>query len=71
MYKILLQEHAQRKGLRLPIYDTQKSGPVHMPLFISTVEVGGKSFQGQEAKTKKAAEMNAAKAAYICLIKCE
>uniref|UniRef100_A0A165ZRB7 DRBM domain-containing protein n=1 Tax=Daucus carota subsp. sativus TaxID=79200 RepID=A0A165ZRB7_DAUCS len=71
VYKTLLQEHAQRTRHRLPTYDTQKSGPPHMPIFVSTVEIGGKSFQGQGAKTKKVAEMNAAKAAYICLANCQ
>lgn len=33
------------------------------------VEVGGGTFQGQEAKTKKQAEMNAAKVAYNALVK--
>lgn len=71
LYKSLLQEHAQRKGLRFPTYDTKRSGPSHMPIFLSTVEIGGKGYHGQEAKTKKMAEMNAAKAAYICLTKCK
>nr|XP_017250748.1 PREDICTED: double-stranded RNA-binding protein 4-like [Daucus carota subsp. sativus] len=69
LYKNLLQEHAQRTGL-LPAYDIVKSGPPHMSIFVSTVEVGGKSYQGQEAKSKKMAEANAAKVAYICLTKC-
>lgn len=35
------------------------------------VEVGDGTFQGQEAKTKKQAEMNAAKVAYNALVKCK
>lgn len=71
LYKSLLQEYAQREGLRFPIYDTERSGPSHLPIFVSTVEVGGRSYKGQDAKTKKMAETNAAKAAYICLTKCK
>lgn len=67
LYKSLLQELAQKRGFRFPIYDTTKSGPSHMPVFVSTVEIGDDSFQGQEARTKKQAEMSAAKVAYIGL----
>ncbi|KAK3029818.1 hypothetical protein RJ639_038006 [Escallonia herrerae] len=64
LYKSLLQELAQKEGFPIPVYDTAKSGPFHMPTFVSTVDIGGKPFQGQKARTKKEAEMNAAKAAY-------
>lgn len=36
---------------------------------MSTVEVGSNTFRGAEAKTKKQAEMNAAKVAYYTLTK--
>lgn len=71
LYKNLLQELTQKGGLRLPAYETKKSGPPHMPTFISTVEVRGERFQGQEAKTKRLAEVDAAKAAYTSLIERE
>lgn len=38
---------------------------------MSTVEIGGESFEGLECKTKKLSEMNAAKKAYNSLMKCK
>ncbi|XP_024983436.1 double-stranded RNA-binding protein 4 [Cynara cardunculus var. scolymus] len=67
LYKSLLQELAQKKGLVLPVYATNRAGPPHMPSFASTVQIAGKCFVGQEARTKKQAEMNAAKVAYTDL----
>ncbi|XP_060197472.1 double-stranded RNA-binding protein 1-like isoform X2 [Lycium barbarum] len=69
LYKTLLQELAQKVGLLFPVYDTARTGPPHAPIFRSMVEVGGRTFQGQEAKTKKQAEMIAAKIAYNALVK--
>ncbi|KAJ6951798.1 double-stranded RNA-binding protein 4 isoform X2 [Populus alba] len=63
-YKNLLQDMAQREGCGLPTYCTEKSGESHAPTFISTVEINGVSFTGKEARTKKQAEMSAAKIAY-------
>lgn len=70
LYKTLLQELAQKEGLLFPVYNTSRIGPPHAPVFRSMVEVGDGTFQGQEAKTKKQAEMNAAKVAYNALVKC-
>ncbi|XP_010553800.1 PREDICTED: double-stranded RNA-binding protein 4 [Tarenaya hassleriana] len=67
VYKNLLQELTQKKNMLLPIYATSRSGASHSPTFLSTVEVGGKFFGGQEAKTRKLAEMSAAKVAYMSL----
>ncbi|MED6109734.1 HLA class II histocompatibility antigen, DR beta 4 chain, variant 2 [Stylosanthes scabra] len=67
LYKNLLQELAQKEGFSLPSYFTERSGEAHIPTFVSRVEVEGEVFAGQEAKTKKQAEMNAAKVAYITL----
>ncbi|KAK4737346.1 hypothetical protein R3W88_001043 [Solanum pinnatisectum] len=69
LYKTLLQELAQKEALLFPVYDTARTGPPHAPVFRSMVEVGDGTFQGQEAKTKKQAEMNAAKVAYNALVK--
>ncbi|XP_038973774.1 double-stranded RNA-binding protein 1-like isoform X3 [Phoenix dactylifera] len=66
-YKNLLQELAQKEGFSLPTYTTVRDGACHMPIFSSTVEVEGESFQGYVAKTKKQAEMNAAKVAWCQL----
>ncbi|KAI7993102.1 Double-stranded RNA-binding protein 4 [Camellia lanceoleosa] len=67
VYKNLLQELAQKKGFLVPKYERTVSGPPHMPTFVSTVKIGEESFQGQAAKSKKQADMNAAKVAYNCL----
>ncbi|KAG6419214.1 hypothetical protein SASPL_121430 [Salvia splendens] len=67
VYKNLLQETAHRAGLKLPIYTTVRSGPGHVPVFTSTVELAGISFSGEPAKTKKQAEKNAAIAAWFQL----
>ncbi|XP_077240544.1 double-stranded RNA-binding protein 2-like [Tasmannia lanceolata] len=67
VYKNLLQETAHRAGLNLPVYTTVRSGPGHMPVFTCTVELGGMSFKGEQAKTKKQAQKNAAIAAWSAL----
>lgn len=67
MYKNLLQETSHRAGLNLPVYTTVRSGPAHLPVFTSTVELAGLSFVGESAKTKKQAEKNAAIAAWSAL----
>ncbi|KAL4607102.1 hypothetical protein ACB092_09G150700 [Castanea dentata] len=66
-YKNLLQELVQKEGFSLPVYDTNRFGEVHVPIFVSTVEIEGEVFKGHEARTKKQAEMNAAKIAYTTL----
>lgn len=65
--KNLLQETAQRTGFSLPVYTTIRSGPKHLPLFKCVVEIGGRHFKGEPAKTKKQAEKNAATAAWSAL----
>ncbi|XP_052196252.1 double-stranded RNA-binding protein 3-like isoform X2 [Diospyros lotus] len=67
VYKNLLQETAHRAGVKLPVYTTVRSGPGHVPVFTSTVEIAGLSFTGESAKTKKQAEKNAAIAAWSAL----
>lgn len=67
LYKNLLQEMAQKRGLGLPVYSTSQSGEVHAPIFVSIVKVGEETFEGQQSRTKKQAEMSAAKVAYISL----
>ncbi|KAG7629471.1 Double-stranded RNA-binding protein 4 [Arabidopsis thaliana] len=66
-YKNLLQEIAQKESSLLPFYATATSGPSHAPTFTSTVEFAGKVFSGEEAKTKKLAEMSAAKVAFMSI----
>ncbi|XP_071690538.1 uncharacterized protein [Rutidosis leptorrhynchoides] len=67
LYKSLLQELAQKKGLHLPVYSTDRTGLPHIPCFTSTVRIKDECFVGQDARTKKQAEMNAAKVAYNAL----
>ncbi|WJX25406.1 HLA class II histocompatibility antigen, DR beta 4 chain [Trifolium repens] len=67
VYKNLLQELVQKKGFQLPVYTTTKSGEAHKPIFSSQVEIDGKTFTGQESKSRKHAEMSAAKVAYTTL----
>ncbi|PON41555.1 Double-stranded RNA-binding domain containing protein [Trema orientale] len=66
-YKNLLQELVQKEGFRLPTYNTNRQGEAHCPVFVSIVEIEGEHFRGEEEKTKKHAEMSAAKAAYDAL----
>ncbi|KAB5512223.1 hypothetical protein DKX38_029251 [Salix brachista] len=66
-YKNRLQDLAQRECYGSPTYSTEKSGEAHALTFVSTVKVKGEFFTGQGAKTKKEAEMSAAKIAYTAL----
>ncbi|XP_024024703.1 double-stranded RNA-binding protein 4 [Morus notabilis] len=66
-YKNLLHQLVQKEGLQLPAYYPNRSGEAHSPVFVSSVEIEGEHFIGEEAKTKKQAEMNAAKVAYNAL----
>ncbi|PON73940.1 Double-stranded RNA-binding domain containing protein [Parasponia andersonii] len=67
VYKNLLQETSHRAGLNLPVYTTVRSGPGHVPVFSCTVELGGMSFTGEVARTKKQAQKNAAMTAWSSL----
>ncbi|RZS15893.1 hypothetical protein BHM03_00047799, partial [Ensete ventricosum] len=64
VYKNLLQELTQKHGFPLPKYTTTSYGKSHIPSFSSTVEIKGEFFKGDVAKTRKQAEMNAAKVAW-------
>ncbi|KHG27979.1 Double-stranded RNA-binding 2 -like protein [Gossypium arboreum] len=66
-YKNLLQELTQREEWNLPEYKTEKCGVPHRPTFFSSVEVGEDVFYGEGGKSKKEAEINAAKVAYTNL----
>ncbi|XP_022719247.1 double-stranded RNA-binding protein 2-like [Durio zibethinus] len=69
VYKNLLQETAHRAGLNLPVYTTVRSGPGHVPSFSCRVDLGGMSFTGELARSKKQAQKNAAMAAWSTLRK--
>lgn len=62
-----MQELVQKEGIPLPIYSTSRRGEAHEPIFVSSLEIEGQIFTGEEAKTKKNAEINAAKVAYNAL----
>eukprot|EP00256_Glycine_max_P070654 XP_025985249.1 double-stranded RNA-binding protein 6 [Glycine max] len=47
-----------------------QAGSPHMPTFFSTVEVEGVEFHGKGGRSKKQAEEDAAKIAYIALKEC-
>lgn len=66
-YKNLLQELTQREDFNTPEYKTMKCGVPHRPTFFSSVEVEGEVFYGKGEKSKKEAEINAAKVAYTTL----
>ncbi|CAJ2668569.1 unnamed protein product [Trifolium pratense] len=66
--KSLLLELTQREGFCKPTYKTTESGSSH--LFFSTVEVEGLEFHGKASRSKKLAENDAAKIAYIALKEC-
>ncbi|XP_055815309.1 double-stranded RNA-binding protein 1-like isoform X2 [Solanum dulcamara] len=70
-YKSFLQELAQQEEICLPEYKTIRFGEPHNLTFFSSVEIEGEVFHGDGAKSKKQAEENAAKVAYIDLIKCK
>ncbi|KAG9439785.1 hypothetical protein H6P81_019950 [Aristolochia fimbriata] len=65
IYKNLLQELCQKEGFPTPVYKTSVSGESHIPIFSSTVKVDGKLYAGVASKTKKKAEMSAAKVAWF------
>ncbi|KAI9124029.1 hypothetical protein K1719_005329 [Acacia pycnantha] len=67
VYKNLLIELARREGFCKLTYKTIRSGTVQMPTFFSIVEVEGKQFHGEPMKSKKQAEQDAAKVAYLSL----
>ncbi|XP_020966151.1 uncharacterized protein LOC107614651 isoform X1 [Arachis ipaensis] len=66
-YKKLLQELVQKEGCSLPSYITKSSSNDHNSTFVVRVKVKGEVFPGEEAKTKKQAEINAAKVAVTIL----
>ncbi|KAM1413146.1 hypothetical protein ACFXTO_025784 [Malus domestica] len=67
LFKNLLQELIQKEGFSIPVYSSRMSGEPHVPVFVSSVEIEGETFMGQEARSKKQAELSAAKVAYHTL----
>lgn len=63
--KNLLQEYAQKMNYAIPSYRCSKQEGEHP--FICTVEIGGIQYIGAAAKTKKEAEIKAARTALIAV----
>lgn len=70
-YKSFLLELAHQRDISLPKYKTISVGEPHNLTFFSSVEIKEEIFHGDGAKSKKQAEENAAKDAYITLTKCK
>jgi ribonuclease III len=63
-WKTSLQELTADRGLGVPDYHVEDSGPDHQKLFRAVVRVGGRALGEGEGRSKKAAEQLAAKAAW-------
>ncbi len=63
-YKSLLQEWAQARHGAHVRYEMTGSGPAHEPCFVATVLLGDEVLGRGEGRSKKSAEMEAAKAAW-------
>ncbi|OMO50776.1 Double-stranded RNA-binding protein [Corchorus capsularis] len=66
--KNLLQEYAQKMNYAMPLYVCQKDNTAgRVPHFSCTVEIGGIRYIGAAAKTKKEAEIKAARTALLAI----
>ena len=63
-WKTSLQELTAVKMLGVPDYQVEESGPDHQKSFRATVRVGGRMLGSGQGRTKKAAEQQAAEAAW-------
>jgi dsRNA-specific ribonuclease len=64
--KNLLQEYAQKMNFAIPSYVCTKQASGIAP-FICTVEIGGIQYIGATARTKKEAEIKAARTALLAI----
>ncbi|KAI4337588.1 hypothetical protein L6164_015985 [Bauhinia variegata] len=66
--KNLLQEYAQKMNYAMPLYQCKKDeSPGRASSFSCTVEIGGIRYIGAAAKTKKEAEIKAARTALLAI----
>ncbi|KAJ6709645.1 DOUBLE-STRANDED RNA-BINDING PROTEIN 1 [Salix koriyanagi] len=66
--KNLLQEYAQKMNYAIPLYECQKDEtPARGHVFKCTVEIGGIRYIGASAKSKKEAEIKAARTALLAI----
>jgi ribonuclease-3 len=63
-FKSLIHEWAQATYGVVPSYEISTSGPAHDPRFVASLVVGGETLGVGEGRSKKASEMEAAKAAW-------
>ncbi|KAI4311417.1 hypothetical protein MLD38_036317 [Melastoma candidum] len=69
--KNLLQEYAQKMNYAIPSYEcTKDDSPSRAALFLCTVDVGGIKYIGASARTKKEAEIKAARTALLAIQSC-
>ena len=66
-WKTSLQELTAVEDLGVPEYQVEESGPDHQKSFRAVVRVGGKHLGSGEGRSKKAAEQQAAQAAWIAI----
>jgi ribonuclease-3 len=66
-WKTSLQELTALQALGVPDYHVDDTGPDHQKLFRAVVRVGGRDLGTGEGRSKKAAEQQAAQAAYEAL----
>jgi hypothetical protein len=68
-FKNWLQEYAEKVDLPAPEYRTVKEGPVHEPVFRSTVAIDGAKYDSLPGFfTRKAAEQSASEAALMEIV---
>ncbi|CAK9163629.1 unnamed protein product [Ilex paraguariensis] len=67
--KNLLQEYAQKMNYAIPAYECHKDEKTagRVPLFSCTIEIGGITYIGAAARTKKEAELKAARTALLAI----
>jgi ribonuclease III len=66
-WKTSLQELTAVEALGVPEYHVDESGPDHQKFFHAIVRVGGKPMGSGEGRSKKAAEQQAAEAAWMAI----
>jgi ribonuclease-3 len=66
-WKTSLQELTALEMLGVPEYLVEDSGPDHQKFFSAVVRVAGKTFGSGEGRSKKAAEQQAARAAWMAI----
>ncbi|XP_031478684.1 double-stranded RNA-binding protein 8-like isoform X1 [Nymphaea colorata] len=65
--KNLLQEYAQKRSYPIPSYICKREGTPNQSSFTCTVEIGGIQYIGGAARTKKEAEIKAARTALLAI----